>query len=176
MDGKGAADPGGAARQNEASPLIQGMIEAGFSRAQAIDALHAVQATKPGDIPKAIDWSLRQGADRNLMEYRMEREVQNFDRMDFDGYALLWGDKHRTATLEECGQRCLEWKPKPPANFACNVFVFCPLPKVLLLLRAHVGAFRQIASLAAVPDGLPCFPSLRARASAMLPPRCRQEA
>lgn len=51
------------------------------------------------------------------------------DRRSPEQYALLWGDKHRTSTLEECGKRCLEWKPKPPANYACNIFVFCPLPK-----------------------------------------------
>ncbi len=49
--------------------------------------------------------------------------------MDFDGYALVWGDKHRTRSLEECGQRCLDWKPQRPSMYACNVFVFCPLPK-----------------------------------------------
>ena len=52
-----------------------------------------------------------------------------FDKMDFDGYALMWGDKHRARSLEECGQKCAAWKPVPPSNFACNVFVFCPLQK-----------------------------------------------
>ena len=85
VDGKGAIDPGGAARIAESSPLIQGMIEAGFSRGQSVEALQAVGAKSSQDIPKAIQWSLRQGADRNLMEFRMEREVQSFEKMDFDG-------------------------------------------------------------------------------------------
>ena len=62
-----------------------GMIEAGFSRGQSVEALQAVGAKSSRDIPKAIQWSLRQGADRNLMEFRMEREVQSFEKMDFDG-------------------------------------------------------------------------------------------
>ena len=129
VDAKGAMDPGGAARISESSPLIQGMIEAGFSRAQAVKALEAVGAKSKDDIPKAIKWQLEQGTDRNLAEFRAEREVQSWDMMDFDGYALIWGDKHRVRTLEECGKKCIEWVPKPPANFACNAFVFCPLPK-----------------------------------------------
>jgi len=34
VDAKGATDPGGAPRVAESSPLIQAMIEAGFSRTQ----------------------------------------------------------------------------------------------------------------------------------------------
>ena len=44
-------------------------------------------------------------------------------------YAIVWGDNHRTKTIEECAQRCLEWKPQPPSMYACNIFVFCPLEK-----------------------------------------------
>jgi hypothetical protein len=39
----------------ESSPLIQGMIEAGFSRAQAEAALAAVNATQKSHVPKAIE-------------------------------------------------------------------------------------------------------------------------
>ena len=152
VDVKGAADPGGAARVSEASPLIQGMIEAGFSRAQSIEALTAVGAKATQDIKKAIDWSLRQGADKNLMEYRQEREVFAFDKMDFDGYALLWGDKHRTSTLEECGKRCMEWAPKPPANFACNIFVFCPLTKCFAPAALPPGSMTGQCWLKHQPD------------------------
>jgi hypothetical protein len=55
VDAPGAADPGGAPRVQESSPLIQGMIEAGFSRAQAEAALAAVNATQKSHIPKAIE-------------------------------------------------------------------------------------------------------------------------
>ena len=129
VDAKGADDPGGKPRVGESSPLIQGMIEAGFSRAQALTALNAVGAKSSEDVAKAIQWSLQQGKEKNLAESQAEREVHSFPKMDFDGYALMWGDKHRTSTLEECGQKCLNWKPLPPANFACNVFVYCPTPK-----------------------------------------------
>ena len=81
------------------------------------------------DVPKAITWALKQGTDKNLAEFHADREALSWDMMDFDGYALLWGDKHRTRTLEECGQKCLQYKPTPPSNFACNIFVFCPQPK-----------------------------------------------
>ena len=102
VDAPGAADPGGAARISESSPLIQGMIEAGFSRAQSIRALEAVGATQLSHVPKAIEWSLKQNTDKNKEEAAAAREVHTFDKMDFDGYALQWGDKHRTRTLEVC--------------------------------------------------------------------------
>jgi len=55
VDAHGAADPGGAPRVGERSPLIQGMVEAGFSREQAEAALTAVNAKDKKDIPKAIE-------------------------------------------------------------------------------------------------------------------------
>ena len=94
------------------------MIEAGFSRAQAATALEAVGAVSNADVPKAIEWSLQASQQKSLAEARAEREVFAFEQMDFDGYAVVWGDKHRTPTLEECGTRCKEWKPQPPANYA----------------------------------------------------------
>ena len=129
VDAKGAADPGGAARVGEQSPLLQGMIEAGFSRQQAVTALAAVNASQPADVPRAIQWTLKRGAEQGLAEFAAEREVHTYEKMDFDGYAVVWGDKHRARSLEECGQKCAAWKPQPPSNFPCNVFVFCPLPK-----------------------------------------------
>ena len=105
------------------------MIEAGFSREQSARALEAVDAKAPSDVPKAIEWQLAQNKDKGLQEARAAREVHIFDMMDFDGYAVAWGDKHRARTVEECGDKCRAWKPLPPANFACNIFVFCPRPK-----------------------------------------------
>ena len=90
VDAKGAEDPGGAARVTESSPLIQGMIEAGFSRDQSARALKAIGAKELVDVPKAITWALKQGTDKNLAEYDAEREAHSWDMMDFDGYALLW--------------------------------------------------------------------------------------
>lgn len=129
VDSRGAIDPGGAARVPESSPLIQAIIEAGFSRASAARALAAVMAKSTKDVPRAIEWLLRQNAEANLVEAHAAREVHFFDAMDFDGYALAWGDGHRTSSLEACGQRCFEWTPRKPSNFPCNVFVYCPLPK-----------------------------------------------
>ena len=34
---------------------------------------------------KAIQWSLKQGAEKNLEEAKAEREVHSFEKMDFDG-------------------------------------------------------------------------------------------
>ena len=129
VDAKGAVDPGGAQRVGERSPLIQGMIEAGFSRAQAEEALAATGAKEVSDVPKAIEWSMKKGAEKNKLEATLPRDIHTFDKMDFDGYAVVWGDKHRARTLEECGAKCLAWKPLPPAHYACNVFVYCPLDK-----------------------------------------------
>ena len=105
------------------------MTKLGSSRTQAVAALSAVNATKQEDVRKAIEWSLKQDADKHLAEAQAERVVHAYPNMDFDGYALVWGDRHRTRTLDECGERCLNWKPQKPSLFACNVFVFCPLPK-----------------------------------------------
>ena len=93
---------------------------------------------------------------RSRAEAASEREAHSFEKIDFDGrarayvgcggrlgtlspnplspprprrYAIVWGDNHRTKTVEECAQRCLEWKPQPPSMYACNIFVFCPLEK-----------------------------------------------
>mmetsp|Transcript_7175 Transcript_7175/g.15868 ORF Transcript_7175/g.15868 Transcript_7175/m.15868 type:complete len:338 (-) Transcript_7175:76-1089(-) len=129
VDAPGAADPGGAPRVPERSALIQGMIEAGFSRAQAIEAIAAVNASKSADIPKAISWQLQRDADENLNEWKSERVVLSFDHMDFDGYALLWGNVNKAPSLQECGERCLKWKPVGPSNYPCNIFVYCPLEK-----------------------------------------------
>ena len=52
VDAMGAADPGGAARVPESSPLIQGIIEAGFSREQAREGLAAVAAKTSADNAK----------------------------------------------------------------------------------------------------------------------------
>ena len=49
VDAVGAVDPGGAARVPESSPLIQGIIEAGFSRDQAREGLAAVAAKTKED-------------------------------------------------------------------------------------------------------------------------------
>eukprot|EP00965_Chrysotila_dentata_P245979 6206887-Pleurochrysis_carterae.AAC.2 len=100
VDAPGAADPGGAPRVPERSALIQGMIEAGFSRAQAIEAIAAVNASKSADIPKAISWQLQRDADENLNEWKSERVVLSFDHMDFDGYALLWGNVNKAPSLQ----------------------------------------------------------------------------
>ncbi|KAL3911527.1 MAG: hypothetical protein SGPRY_008658, partial [Prymnesium sp.] len=82
---EGSTDPGGEKRVPERSPLIQGMIEAGFSRAQAELALEAVDAKGKEDIARAIEWSLKKDADRNKLEAAVPREVHTFDKMDFDG-------------------------------------------------------------------------------------------
>ena len=52
VDAVGAADPGGSARVPEDSPLIQGIIEAGFSRDQAREGLAAVAAKSSTDNAK----------------------------------------------------------------------------------------------------------------------------
>ena len=44
-------------------------------------------------------------------------------------YALRWGDKHRTASIAECAEKCKAWAPQPPAYYACNIFVYCGKPK-----------------------------------------------
>ena len=114
-------DPGGMRRVPERSPLIQAMIEAGFSREQAETALKAVGATTTADVAGAISWQLKQGAERNRAEAARARAARSFPHLDLDGYALKWGSEHRTATVEECGQRCLELKPAPPAHYAVRL-------------------------------------------------------
>ena len=67
-------------------------------------------------------------------------------------YAIVWGDNHRTKTLEECGQKCLEWKPKPPSMYACNIFVFCALEKCYAPAALPPGAMTGQCWLKHQPD------------------------
>ena len=67
-------------------------------------------------------------------------------------YAIVWGDKHRTATLQECGQKCLEWQPQPPSMYACNIFVFCPLEKCYAPAALPPGAMTGQCWLKHQPD------------------------
>ena len=64
----------------------------------------------------------------------------------------MWGDNHRTKTLEECGQKCLEWRPKPPSMYACNIFVFCPLEKCYAPAALPPGAMTGQCWLKHQPD------------------------
>ena len=64
----------------------------------------------------------------------------------------MWGDNHRTKTLEECGQKCLEWKPKPPSMYACNIFVFCALEKCYAPAALPPGAMTGQCWLKHQPD------------------------
>ena len=146
----------------ESSPLIQAMIEAGFNRAQAIEALTAVGAKASADVQKAIDWVLKRDAEKNRQEAeRSDRVAIWYDQMDFDGYAVMWGDKHRKATADECGAACVAWKPLPPANYACNIFVFCPLDKCYAPAALPPGSMAGQCWLKHQPD--PAHPQVNMR-------------
>jgi hypothetical protein len=112
------------------SLAVQGMIEGGFSAEASIRALNATGARAPADVPRAMRWAFEQGGkERGMAEFGAVRLAHGFENMDFDGYALRWGNTHRTATLAECGQKCKEWEPVAPTWFPCNIFVFCGKPK-----------------------------------------------
>jgi hypothetical protein len=112
------------------SLVVQGMIEGGFDAPSSIRALNATGARALADVPKAIRWATSQGgAARGLAEFEAAREPVIFEHMDFDGYALRWGDKHRTSSAAECAAKCAAWRPVAPTFFACNIFVYCGKPK-----------------------------------------------
>ena len=82
---------------------------------------------RAGCAPDAHEIARRRNTYWAPYHHALQAELQRLHRTH--GYALVWGDRHRTRTLDECGERCLNWKPQKPSLFACNVFVFCPLPK-----------------------------------------------
>ena len=75
--------------------------------------------------------------------------------------ALVWGDKHRATTLEACGQKCIEWKPQPPAYQPCNIFVFCPLEKCYAPAALPPGSMTGQCWLKHQPD--PARPQVNMR-------------
>ena len=106
------------------------MITLGFSMDEAKRAIAATHASSEVEVhSKAQPWSLKRRIAANQAEFAAEREIVSFDHMDMDGYALRWGsDKDmRSASLEDCGNKCKQYKPMPPYYMPCNVFVFCPL-------------------------------------------------
>ena len=107
--------------------IVHFMVTLGFSKGQSTRAVTAVKANDSAQVYSlAQPWSLRQNTERNLAEYRAEREYLTFDAMDMDGFALKWGSDHKTSSLKECGQACLGFVPQPPFHQPCNIFVYCP--------------------------------------------------
>ena len=79
--------------------LVEGLIQAGFSRARAREALSAVFASGAASaqaddkvISKAAhDWLFADNKAHNLAEFEAARVSVNFPRTDFDGYAGTHG-------------------------------------------------------------------------------------
>jgi hypothetical protein len=115
------------------SKLVEGLIQAGFSRQRARDALTAVYAaglatledSAEHTVKAAHDWLFAQNKEDNAREAEAERVSLLRPRTDFDGYAVTWGINHLTETAEECAQRCIDYKPQAASWYACNVWVWC---------------------------------------------------
>ena len=104
------------------------MVTLGFSREQSQQAVMATQPNSEAEVySKAQPWLLKQRVEANKAEAAAERELHTFDHMDMDGYALRWGSDNKAESLQDCGRRCMDFKPEAPYFMPCNVFVFCPL-------------------------------------------------
>ena len=134
------AVPAGAVPVELPPKLVEGLIQAGFSRERAREALTAVFAAgtvKPGDeaepiVRAAHDWLFADNKEQNMAEAAAERVSLMWPRTDFDGYAVIWGINHLTETPEECAQRCIDYKPAGASWYACNIWVWCAA-------EGHVG-------------------------------------
>ena len=78
-----------------------------------------------------------------MQEAQAAREVYSFEKMDFDGYALMWGDKHR------CAMRV--WERRRDPNAAESSYGRVPLAQ-----HAYAGGVR------------PTLPELEAAAAVQL--------
>jgi len=136
------------------SKLVEGLIQAGFSRERAREALTAVYAAGQATLEDsaehtvrmAHDWLFAQNKESNMAEAAAERVSLLRPRVrpraraarrgarrgsraraqtDFDGYAVTWGINHLTETAEECAQRCIAYQPQGASWYACNVWVWC---------------------------------------------------
>ena len=113
-----------------ASPaLVHFMVTLGFSKEEATRAVTATRSASEAEVhSKAQPWSLTQRVEANKAEFAVERELHFFDHMDMDGYALRWGSDNIASSFEDCGKRCMNYKPEKGLYYMpCNIFVYCPL-------------------------------------------------
>ena len=173
--------------------LVHFMITLGFSAAEAERAVTATRASTEAEVhSKAQPWSLNRRIEANKAEFAAEREIVSFDHMDMDGYALRWGsDKDmKSASLQECGKKCREYKPVAPCKIAqCDArdppyimwaWATSPLPSASWRSLSFVFSPRLLRLLrsACRADFMPCnvfvfCPLEMCFAPAQLPPGSR---
>jgi len=102
--------------------LVEGLIQAGFTRAQAAQALQAVGNENCCEPQMKYLFETTRRANQSSVQEKMCHTFQN---TDFDGYAVVWGSANFKTTPEECCQSCKEYVPQPPSYFPCNIWVWC---------------------------------------------------
>ena len=107
---------------------VQGLIQAGYPRERAEEALRAVG--NENCCEKQIHWLFEQNKKRAVEDKnnpkQMSSECHKRDATDYDGYAVKWGSANIQASWEACCESCKNYEPEPPHNYKCNVWVFCP--------------------------------------------------
>lgn len=91
----------------------------------AVDGYSHVKPECLEQSPTAVWWN-KHGQERPLVIH-IEPES------DYDGLAVVWGLGHKTATAQECGERCRDHVPNPKgsgfAKLPCNAFAWCSAPE-----------------------------------------------
>mmetsp|Transcript_4468 Transcript_4468/g.6034 ORF Transcript_4468/g.6034 Transcript_4468/m.6034 type:complete len:232 (-) Transcript_4468:87-782(-) len=103
--------------------LVEGLIQAGFTRAQAAQALNAVgndDCCQP-----QIHWLFENSKSNKQTVPHHEKECHMFENTDFDGYAVIWGSQNLKESAAECCQSCKDYVPVPPSYYPCNIWVWC---------------------------------------------------
>jgi hypothetical protein len=107
---------------------VQGLIQAGYPRERAEEALRAVG--NENCCEKQIHWLFEQNKKRAVEDKnnpkQMSSECHKRDATDYDGYAVKWGSANIQDSWEACCESCKNYEPEPPHNYKCNVWVFCP--------------------------------------------------
>eukprot|EP00899_Mesostigma_viride_P001962 jgi/Mesvir1/11767/Mv00134-RA.1 len=127
-----------------APDLIEGLIQAGFSRDRAREALETI---KENNIGKAMEWLFEDNKKRYLSPSTPKRDPSTLvchmkENIDYDGYAVRWGIGHTTQTWQECSEACKKHTPEPPHYFDCNIWVWCGKPRCFAP-AAHEFTFGQ---------------------------------
>ena len=109
--------------------LVQGLIQAGFPRARAEAALHAVGEDDCCEPQKRWLFEQNRGSGSGPSragKTKMSASCYARESTDYDGYAVTWGSANIQASPEACCESCRVYEPRAPDFFPCNVWVFCP--------------------------------------------------
>jgi len=103
--------------------LVNGLIQAGFTRAQAAKSLEAVG--NDNCCERQIQWLFNNSKSKRSIVKPDDKECHSFENTDFDGYAVTWGSQNIQTNAEACCKSCKDFVPVAPSYYPCNIWVWC---------------------------------------------------